>query len=44
MVRLVNTTAELVIEGPAALHGVAVSMKIAFLLAAEEHRAACEAE
>jgi hypothetical protein len=44
MVGLVNTAAELVIEGPAGAHGVAVSMEIAFLLAAKEHCAACEAE
>ena len=44
MVRLENTTAELVIEGPAGLHVVAVVMEIAFLPAAEEHRAAREAE
>ena len=44
MLRLENTAAELVIEGLAGLHSVAVSTEIAFLLAAEEHRAACEAE
>lgn len=44
MVRLENTTAELVIERPAGLHVMAVPVEIAFLLAAEEHRAAREAE
>jgi len=44
MTRLENTAAELVIEGLVGLHGVAVSAEIAFLLAAEEHRATCEAE
>jgi hypothetical protein len=44
MVGLVNTAAELVIEGPVGVHGMAVSTEIAFLLAAEEHRATCEAE
>lgn len=44
MVRLEDTAAELVVEGPVGVHGVAVSTEVAFLLAAEEHRATCEAE
>ena len=43
MARLENTTAELVVEGPAGLHVVAVPMEIAFLLAAKEHGTAGEA-